>query len=158
TGKKMPIDVTLRVMLDCLAGLHAAHELTGPDGESLNLVHRDVSPANILLGVDGVTRITDFGVARAESRLVTTRTGEVKGKVPFLSPEQIRRDTIDRRTDVYAAGVVLWETLAGERLIRGDNDGDRLMAILNAERRPLRPLNPDVPDTLEAACLKALSL
>jgi serine/threonine-protein kinase len=152
----MPIELTLRVFLDAMAGLHAAHELTGAEGEPLNLVHRDISPHNILIGVDGVTRLTDFGVAQAESRLSTTRGGEVKGKFPYMAQEQIQRAGIDRRTDVYAAGAVLWEMLAGERLVRGDNDGQLLTQILRAEVRSIRALNPGVPEEIEAVCQRAL--
>jgi serine/threonine-protein kinase len=136
--------------------LHAAHELTGAEGEPLNLVHRDISPHNILVGVDGVTRLTDFGVAQAESRLSTTRGGQVKGKFPYMAQEQIQRAPIDRRTDVYAAGAVLWEMLAGERLVRGDNDGQLLAQILKAEWRSVQALNPAVPAEIEAVCQRAL--
>jgi len=89
-NKVVPLEVALRITLDLLAGLHAAHELTDSSGTLLNFVHRDVSPHNILLGVDGVTRITDFGVARAESRLSSTRGGQVKGKLAYMAPEQVR--------------------------------------------------------------------
>ena len=130
SGGAPPLDVALRVFFDALAGLHAAHELRGGDGEPLHLVHRDVSPQNILLSVDGITKITDFGVARAESRLQTTRAGVVKGKVCYMAPEQIRSEPIDRRADVYAAGALLWELLTGQRLIRGDNDGAMMEQIL----------------------------
>jgi serine/threonine-protein kinase len=154
--RTLPLDLTLRIFVDALAGLHAAHELTGAEGEPLNLVHRDISPHNILVGVDGVTRLTDFGVAQAESRLSTTRGGQVKGKFPYMAQEQIQRATIDRRTDVYAAGAVLWEMLAGERLVRGDNDGQLLTQILKAERRSVQALNPGVPGEIEAVCQRAL--
>ncbi len=112
-GQRLPLTAALRIVLDTLAGLHAAHELRGADGRPLGLVHRDVSPQNILVGVDGVSRITDFGVARAEARISSTRGSQVKGKVPYMSPEQLRAEPIDRRSDVYAAGVVLWELLTG---------------------------------------------
>jgi eukaryotic-like serine/threonine-protein kinase len=151
-----PLDLALRIFLDALAGLHAAHELTGAEGEPLNLVHRDISPHNVLVGVDGVTRITDFGVAHAESRLATTKGAEVKGKLAYMAQEQIQRAPIDRRTDVYAAGAVLWEMLAGQRLVRGDNDAQLLTQILSAERRSIQELNPAVPEEIEAACQRAL--
>ena len=154
--RTLPLDLTLRIFLDALAGLHAAHQLTGAEGEPLNLVHRDISPHNILVGVDGVTRLTDFGVAHAESRLATTRGAEVKGKLAYMAQEQIQRAPIDRRTDVYAAGVVLWEMLAGQRLVRGDNDAQLLAQILAAERRSVRALKPDIPEEIEAVCQRAL--
>jgi serine/threonine-protein kinase len=154
--RTLPIDLALRIFVDALAGLHAAHELTGAEGEPLHLVHRDISPHNILVGVDGVTRLTDFGVAQAESRLSTTRGGQVKGKFPYMAQEQIQRAPVDRRTDIYAAGAVLWEMLAGERLVRGDNDGQLLAQILKAEWRSVQALNPGVPAEIEAVCQRAL--
>ena len=96
----------LRVIIDGLGGLHAAHELRDHDGKSFQLVHRDVSPQNILVGLDGGTRIADFGIAKAESRATRTRTGQVKGKTGYMPPEQILGEPLDRRADVYAAGVV----------------------------------------------------
>lgn len=152
----VPVEVSLRIFLDVLGGLQAAHDLAGGDGEPLQLVHRDVSPQNILVGVDGIARITDFGIARAESRLSTTRGDQVKGKVPYMAPEQIRGLPIDRRTDVYAAGAVLWELLTGERLVRGDNDAERIMNIMTGPSRSPREVNPLVAEPLAEACQKAL--
>ena len=152
-----PIDVGLRIFVDALSGLHAAHELRGADGEPLNLVHRDVTPQNILIGVDGIAQITDFGVARAESRLQTTRAGVVKGKICYMAPEQIRSEPIDRRTDVYAAGVVLWEILTGQRLIRGDNDGAQMEKILRGQHPTPSEVSPTVPEAISAACMRALA-
>jgi serine/threonine protein kinase len=156
TSGSVPIDVALRIFLDTLAGLHAAHELVDSGGEPLRLVHRDVSPQNILVGVDGIARITDFGIARAESRLASTRGDQVKGKVPFMAPEQIRAQPIDRRTDVYAAGAVLWELLTGERLVRGETDAERIMQIMSGPPRSPRDVNPLVAEPLAEACQKAL--
>lgn len=153
---RLPIDVTLRIFLDTLAGLHAAHELLGPDGEPLHLIHRDMSPHNILVGADGIARITDFGVARAESRLASTRTGSVKGKVSYMAPEQVRSEPIDRRSDIYAAGAVLWEMLVGERLVQADNDLAAMRMIMEAERRAPHELEPSVPVAISTACMHAL--
>jgi serine/threonine-protein kinase len=152
-----PLDVALRIFVDALAGLHAAHETCGPNGESLNLIHRDVSPQNILIGVDGVAKITDFGVARAESRLMTTRAGVLKGKVCYMAPEQILSHSIDRRIDVYAAGVLLWEMLVGQRLIRGENDGAMMERVLRAKHPAPRDVIPATPEAISAACMRALS-
>ncbi len=121
----------LRVMIDGLAGLHAAHELRDHDGQSFQLVHRDVSPQNLLIGLDGVTRIADFGIAKAESRATRTRTGQVKGKTGYMPPEQILGEPLDRRADVYAAGVILWEALVGRRLFDGDSDAATINQVLN---------------------------
>jgi serine/threonine-protein kinase len=156
-GGPPPLDVALRIFADALAGLHAAHELRGGDGEPLHLVHRDVSPQNILISVDGIAQITDFGVARAESRLQTTRAGVVKGKVCYMAPEQIRSEPIDRRTDIYAAGALLWELLTGQRLIRGDNDGAMMEQILRGHLPTPHEVTPTVPEALSAVAMRALA-
>jgi eukaryotic-like serine/threonine-protein kinase len=113
-GVTLPIDVTARIVCDLLSGLHAAHEATRADGSPLEIVHRDVSPQNVIVGVDGVARLTDFGIARALWRLEVTKLGVVKGKLGYMAPEQLE-GRCDRRSDVYAAGVVLWELLTGTR-------------------------------------------
>ena len=148
----------LRIFLDALAGLHAAHELTDGQGELLNLVHRDVSPQNILVGSDGIARITDFGVARARSRITTTKGHEVKGKMSYLAPEQVRSEPIDRRADIYSAGVILWGLLTGRRMIRADNDGAIVAQILAPTRPSPREVNPAVPPALDDACMAAIAL
>ena len=144
-GSPVPLGAQLRIFLDALAGLHAAHELTDGKGELLSLVHRDVSPQNILVGSDGIARITDFGVARARSRITTTKGHELKGKMSYLAPEQVLSEPIDRRADVYSAGVMLWGLLTGRRMIRGDNDGAIVAQILAPKRPSPRALNPAVP-------------
>jgi eukaryotic-like serine/threonine-protein kinase len=108
--------VVSRIVLDALAGLHAAHTATTHTAQPLNIVHRDVSPQNIMVGVDGMARVLDFGVAKAERRRHSTRPGHVKGKFAYMSPEQIRGQRVDARTDVFATGIVLWECLTGQRL------------------------------------------
>ncbi|MBK9265815.1 MAG: protein kinase [Polyangiaceae bacterium] len=155
-GGTMPIDIALRIFLDILAGLHAAHELVDEEGRSLNLVHRDVSPQNMLVSTDGITKITDFGIARAESRLSTTRTGSVKGKVPYMSPEQVKSLPVDRRTDVYAAGVILWEMLTSQRLVQGETDVAMIYQVTDREAPQPREWNPAIPEEVASACLKAL--
>jgi serine/threonine-protein kinase len=130
-NQRIAEDLLLRVMIDGLAGLHAAHELRDHDGKSFQLVHRDVSPQNLLIGLDGVTRIADFGIAKAESRATRTRTGQVKGKTGYMPPEQILGEPLDRRADVYAAGVVLWEALVGRRLFDGESDAATINQVLN---------------------------
>ncbi len=155
-GGFMPLDIALRIFLDILAGLHAAHELINDDGRPLNLVHRDVSPQNMLVGTEGITKITDFGIARAESRLSNTRTGSVKGKVPYMSPEQVKSLPIDRRTDVYAAGVILWEMLTSQRLVQGETDVAMIYQVTDREPTPPKDWNPMVPDPIAKECLRAL--
>ncbi|WP_437731596.1 protein kinase domain-containing protein [Sorangium sp. So ce1335] len=155
--RPLPLGIALRIFLDVLAGLHAAHELTGSDGEPLHLVHRDVSPQNVLVGVDGVARITDFGVARAETRLMSTRGNALKGKLAYMAPEQIRAQQIDRRSDVYSAGVVLWEMLTEERLFKADNDGALIAQILQGPPTGPRGVVPSVPAAIDLICLRALN-
>jgi serine/threonine-protein kinase len=155
--ESIPLAITLRIFIDALAGLHAAHELTGPDGTTLNLVHRDVSPQNILVGKDGVTRITDFGVARAEARISSTRGGQLKGKLAYMPSEQVRNLPVDRRTDVYAAGVAFWEALAGKRLFRADNEAGLIHMILEGAQEAPTVHNPDVPEAVVRVVMKALS-
>ena len=155
--ERVPTPIGVRMALDALAGLHAAHELKDDDGKPLDIVHRDVSPQNILVGVDGTARITDFGVARAASRLSTTRSGQLKGKLAYMSPEQAKaRGTIDRRADVFAMGTVLWELLACKRLFKGDGDADTLNRVLNEPIPTLRSIAPHVPAALESVVMKAL--
>jgi serine/threonine-protein kinase len=120
-------------LIDALNGLHAAHELRDVEGNWLNLVHRDVSPQNFLVGIDGVTRIADFGIAKAESRATRTKTGQVKGKTGYMAPEQILGEPLDRRVDIYAAGVVLWEALVGKRLFLGDSDAEIINLVLGGK-------------------------
>ena len=111
-GQRLPTPIALRILIDSMAGLHGAHELRDDRGSLLGLVHRDVSPQNVLVGIDGVSRITDFGVARAASRISATRVGQLKGKLAYMAPEQATGADIDRRADVFSAGVMIWETLA----------------------------------------------
>jgi serine/threonine-protein kinase len=126
--------VAIRIVLDACEGLRALHELTGDDGAPLGLVHRDVSPANVLVGLDGVARIADFGLAKSLLSVErTTSEGVLRGKLGYLAPEYIRGKAIDARIDVFAMGVVLWEALAQRRLFRGENDGDTLERVQRME-------------------------
>ena len=129
-GALMPLPIAGRILVDALAGLHAAHELRDDDGLLLDLVHRDFSPQNILVGTDGVTRLTDFGVAKASGRVNVTSSGIIKGKVAYMAPEQALGKRVDRRCDVWAAGVVAWEILAGQRLYRSEDQVAMLLKIV----------------------------
>lgn len=154
----IPPAVTLRIVLDALAGLHAAHELAEPDGTPLQIVHRDVSPHNLLVGVDGITRVSDFGIAHAKTRLVSaTKSGEVKGKIGYMAPEQVRSLPVDRRSDIYAMGVVLWELLTGERMFKGDSEVTILYAVLQGVGQSPTELNSAVPLEISGVCMRALS-
>lgn len=159
-GAGLPITVAVRVMIDALAGLHAAHELTDEDGTPMQLVHRDVSPQNILVGTDGVARLGDFGVAKALGRLVDeTDAGQIQGKPGYLAPEQIARRPLDRRTDVFAAGIVLWEVITGKRLFRSE-EGRPAVTSLGASAVPDPRVFCDdgVPPRIAEATMRALAV
>ncbi|MFO0571724.1 MAG: protein kinase [Polyangiaceae bacterium] len=148
-----------RPMLDdVLQGLHAAHELRDENGQPLWVVHRDVTPHNILMGIDGVTKLTDFGVAKAATRLQRTATGLVKGKIAYMAPEQAQGLSIDRRVDVWAAGVVAWESFSGQRLHDGPNEAAILLKIVRETPTRLGIVRRDIPKPIEAVVAKALSL
>ncbi len=155
-GEKIPVPVVARIALDILGGLQAAHDLIDDNGEFLNLVHRDVSPQNILLGTDGAARLTDFGIAKAGSRLTQTRDGQLKGKISYMAPEQTRRQEIDRRVDLFTMGICVWELLAGRRLFQGDSDVEVLNHLLFEPIPRLRDVAPSVPASLEQVVMKAL--
>ncbi|MBK7579374.1 MAG: protein kinase [Myxococcales bacterium] len=159
TAKRyLSIPVALRIVVDLLEGLHAAHELEDESGHHLDLVHRDVSPQNVLVGSDGVSRITDFGVAHARARLATTQGSGLKGKVAYLSPEQLLTVAkVDRRSDVFAAGIVLWESLTGRRLFRGETEGQTIAQIMGGAKRAPHQVRPDIPELISQACMKALA-
>jgi eukaryotic-like serine/threonine-protein kinase len=152
----LPPDVLLRIFCDVLEGLHAAHELTDEHGRHLGLVHRDVSPHNVLVGADGVSRITDFGVAHARTRLTSTRGTNLKGKVAYLSPEQVLVGRVDRRSDVFSAGVVLWEALTRRRLFKGETEGQTLAQIIGGVRTSPAQVDARIPQSISDVCMKAL--
>jgi serine/threonine-protein kinase len=155
-GLSVAPEIAGTVMAAALRGLHAAHEARGEHGEPLAIVHRDVTPQNILVGLDGVTRVLDFGVAKASNRLqATTRDGAVKGKIAYMPPEQMRGQT-DRRTDVYAASVVLWEMLTARRLFQADNELELLTKVSKAEVQPPSAF-AKVPGAVDAIVLKGLA-
>jgi serine/threonine protein kinase len=152
----MPIPVASAILIQVLLGLHAAHEATTESGEPLQIVHRDVSPQNMLVGVDGAAHLLDFGVAKAASKLHTTEHGQIKGKIPYMAPEQLRGEAIDRRADVFAAGIVLWELLTGERLFARDDPGATVTAVLSGLIKPPSQFRPEISARLDALVLKAL--
>jgi serine/threonine protein kinase len=146
------------IVVQALLGLHAAHEATGEDGRQLAIVHRDVSPQNILVGLDGIARIVDFGIAKAASRSQTTGAGSLKGKLGYMAPEQVRLEPVDRRADLFTTGIVLWELLVGERLFPGDHPGAVVDAILSGDVPPPRSFVSSLPAALEQVVLRALAL
>jgi hypothetical protein len=148
----------IRVLIDVLSGLHAAHELTNFDGMPLGVVHRDATPHNILLGTDGTVRLTDFGIAKAAERSVNTATGLAKGKFRYMAPEQARGGAMDRRVDIFAMGIVAWELLTGERLLRGEGDAQVLLEITEGNFRSTRSVDASIPDELDRIVMRALSV
>ncbi len=157
-GHQLPISVVAGILVPVLHGLHAAHETTDDEGRALGIVHRDVSPQNIVIGRDGHAKILDFGIAKARSHAHVTVVGEFTGKFGYLSPEQVHGSEIDRRTDVFAAGIVLWEALAGQRLFR--ERGLEQVAVIHRVLTKIIPppskLNPAVARSVDAAVLRAL--
>ena len=153
----LPIGVAIHIAARVAEGLHAAHELRDARGEARHLVHRDVSPQNILVDVEGEVVLVDFGVAKVRDAVAHTRTGVLKGKPAYMSPEQVQGQPIDRRTDVFALGVVLWEMLTLHRLYRGESDIDTLRKILSDPPEPVGGLRQDVPAALDRLLLDALS-
>lgn len=161
---RVPLPIVAAIMLDALRGLHAAHEATDERGVPLELVHRDVSPHNLLVGIDGVTRVVDFGIAKAVSRAQVTREGTVKGKFAYMAPEQLAGVVgapsglvvVDRRTDVYAAGIVLWELVTGERLFVADDEGALLAKVAAPRITPPALLVPEAAP-VDAVVMRALA-
>jgi serine/threonine protein kinase len=156
-GKGVPLPIALRIAVDVLSGLHAAHELRDEQGELLNVVHRDVTPQNVMLGVDGTARLTDFGVARARGRLLATTHGMLKGKLSYMPPEQLEAAELDRRADVFAMGVTLWETLALRRLYPGRSTYELARRNARAPYRSLREFYPTLPPVIDEVCARALA-
>ena len=154
---RIPPAIAAAVLCDLLAGLHAAHEATDERGESLGIIHRDVSPENVLVGLDGYARVLDFGVAKAIGRLQVTREGQVKGKIAYMAPEQVRGAGIDRRADIYAASVVLWQLLTGRRLFDGARDGELVERILFGTIDAPATLAPHVPEAFNGIVLRGLA-
>lgn len=156
-GAVIPTGVAIRIVVDMLWGLHAAHDLKDARGRVVGLVHRDVSPQNILVGTDGITRITDFGVAHAATRLSATRVGQLKGKLAYMAPEHAQgEEQLDRRADVFSAGVVLWEALAQRRLFKAANEAATLTRVLTEPVLSPAQHNPALPAAVAEVCLRAL--
>src|SRR5580658_6249504 len=157
-SRALDVRVGVRVALDALAGLHAAHELRDDKDKPLQIIHRDVSPHNILIGCNGRSYITDFGIAKAEDRVQTTRTHEVKGKLAYLAPERIdKRRICTVQSDVFSMAVVLWECFAGRRLFRGEEAVDILQEVMSAPIPTLHEIGGQVPDALDDVIARALS-
>jgi len=155
----LPRDVSVRIVLDAAAGLRAAHQLRDDDGRPLGVVHRDVSPANLLVGADGTTRVTDFGLARCTSALTDepTQAGVFKGKCAYMAPEYLCGSGIDARADVFALGVILWELLAGRRLFKTRQPLETMSNVLTMRAPGLSAVAPECGTTFDALLATALS-
>lgn len=156
-GDPLPPRLAVRIALDACAGLAAAHDLKDPSGQSLHIVHRDVSPQNLLVGVDGVARLTDFGIAKSSSHGATTTTGALKGKLAYMAPEYVDGKPPDQRSDVFGLGVVIWEALANRRLFRGDSEVDTLRRVVEARAPVLSTVAPWVGTELDPVLAAALA-
>lgn len=147
-GRLIPIEIALFILEQVCQGLAYAHDLRDEDGRPLHVIHRDVSPSNIMLSRQGAVRLLDFGVAKAAGRLSETITGGLQGKFPYMSPEQARGEALDPRSDVFSVGTVAYEMLAGERPFEGQTELETLELVRCAEPRPLAEVCPDLPDSL----------
>jgi eukaryotic-like serine/threonine-protein kinase len=154
---RLPREIALAIVFGALSGLHAAHEATDANGASLGIVHRDISPQNILLGVDGVPRVVDFGVAKAAARCESTRDGQVKGKIRYMAPEQLSQSTVDRRADIHSMGVVLYELVTGAHPYPDAELGILVSRVLQHRADPCTLHAPDLPDGVVDCIQRAMA-
>jgi serine/threonine-protein kinase len=156
-GRHVPVPIALAIVIDMLQGLHAAHEARTEEDVPLNIVHRDVSPQNVLVGRDGVARVLDFGIAHADVRTEQPNGGLVRGKVAYMSPEQLMGETVTRQTDVFSVGVVLWELLTGRRLlVAGEKEIHLIDAVLRGDFEPPSRHRKSLDPAIEAIVMSAL--
>lgn len=157
-GQKLPLEHSITMGIGTAAGLHYAHERVGFDGKPLGIVHRDVSPSNVMLTYDGCVKVTDFGIAKVTSRTDVTQAGTRKGKVPYMSPEQCRAKDLDRRSDIFALGIVLYEASTQTRLFDGEDEFGVMNRIVNGDIEPPSSRRSGYPKELERIVMKALSV
>jgi eukaryotic-like serine/threonine-protein kinase len=156
-GQRLPPAVASAIVGEVLRGLHAAHTALSEQGEPLGIVHRDVSPQNVLVGADGLARLVDFGVAKARSRITSTRAGELKGKLGYMAPEQILAGDVGPASDVFATAIVLWEALAGARLFSGDNEGQVVLKVVEAKVVPPSASGAPISAALDGVVMRGLA-
>lgn len=157
-GGVMPLALGAWICARVAEGLHSAHALRDEEGALLQVIHRDVNPSNVFLTYDGRVKLIDFGLSRARKRSAKTGDGIVKGKIPYLAPEQAQSGPIDRRIDVFALGATLWEVCTGKRLFKRDTDHETLQAVRDAVIPEVRTLRPDVPEALARIVHRALAI
>jgi serine/threonine protein kinase len=156
-GRRLPVALSIWILNEILKGLDYAHNLRDDQGREIGIVHRDISPPNILISWNGEVKLTDFGLAKATTQLENTDPGVVKGKFAYLSPEAAHGLAVDRRTDVFAVGIMAWEMLTGRRLFLGETDWQTIEAVRAANVPSIRAVNPEVPAEIEAIVAKALA-
>ncbi|MBN1210418.1 MAG: serine/threonine protein kinase [Myxococcaceae bacterium] len=154
--RPLPVGFAARVARDVCLGLHYAHHFTAPSGRRVAVVHRDMAPRNVMITYDGVVKVIDFGIAKAKGRIARTRVGMVKGTSGYMSPEQVRGQDLDGRSDLFTTGVLLHEMLCGQRLFDTSDEDAMMRQIANADIPPPRSINPDVPEALDAVVMRAL--
>ncbi|MFT3692314.1 MAG: protein kinase [Kofleriaceae bacterium] len=155
-GKLVPLEIVVAIAAATAAGLHHAHEHLGADRKPLNLVHRDVAPSNILIGYDGSVKVVDFGLAKPALSSQKTRAGAL-GKAPYMSPELCLGKTVDRRSDIFALGTVMYELVTARRLFKGDNDYDTMRMIVEGQVPPPSTLRPEIPPRFDGIIMRALA-
>ncbi|HEX7843518.1 MAG TPA: serine/threonine-protein kinase, partial [Kofleriaceae bacterium] len=156
-GRPLPLACVLTIIAGTAAGLHHAHERNGHDGRPLGIVHRDVTPSNLMVSFEGNVKVVDFGVAKASDREAQTKSGTVKGKISYLSPEQCRGVRVDRRSDLFSLGIVMWEMLTCARLYRRDSDFETMTAIVKEPPPPPSSHRRDVPRAVDDIVLRLLA-
>jgi serine/threonine-protein kinase len=157
SGNRLPVSYAAFIALEICKGLSYAHELRDPSGQDLHIVHRDMSPPNVLITKYGEIKIVDFGLAKANSQLERSEPGIIKGKFSYLSPEAAMGQEVDARTDIFAVGIILWELLTGQRLFMGDTDFQTVKKVQQAQIPSAAAINPDVPPELERILAKSLT-
>lgn len=156
-SRGVKLEHAIKIVSDVCAALHYAHNLKDKTGKPLNIVHRDVSPQNVLISYEGAVKMIDFGVAKATTQLHETRAGTFKGKYAYMSPEQCKGEEIDHRSDIFAVGIVLYETLTGKGLFHRENIFDTMEAVLNLNPPPVRRLFPSYPPEIDQIIAKAMA-
>jgi eukaryotic-like serine/threonine-protein kinase len=156
-SRSMPLDVVSAIFCGVLSGLQAAHTATSDAGEPLSIVHRDMSPENVIVGVDGVARVLDFGIAKASNKSSVTKDGTVKGKLAYMAPEQVLGKDVTGQADLFAVATVMYELMSGQRLFKGDNDGATVRKLLYDPVRTLKDVVKNVSQALNDVVMRGLA-